>query len=202
MAKMSKFLSIWLVVILVLLILFIIAPANAQVENLGTYCIINTEPENITRGKTFAVVVQMSPAPPAGERYNDLFIYITSMAQGVSGYGPWDAKDVVTDTDGMARVNFNIGNYDGYIFVNVYFGGQYFSNNTIYYTSGDWNQRFLLLPSSTVSPTPSSIPTPKVPVATPIPSVPEFPITATLIAVLAVVSLLLIVGRTKQSIKH
>jgi hypothetical protein len=40
------------------------------------------------------------------------------------------------------------------------------------------------------------------PSGAPFPTVPEFPITATLIAVLVAVSLLLVLGKRKQSFNH
>jgi hypothetical protein len=176
---MSKTLALALVLVfLTSSSITIIQPAKAEVETVGTSCGIFVD--NIVEGQPINIVVQIYPAPPSGETFHDLLVWITSPRHGVGGYGPWDKSHISTDTNGRAVVTFDISTFSGYWNVGLYFGGQYFANNTIYYQPINSQRGFSIssaqtpTPSPTTSPTPSPSPTP-IATLTPSPSVPEFP---------------------------
>ena len=152
----------------------IIQPAKAEVENVGTSCSIFVD--NIVEGQPITITVQIYPAPPSGETFSNLSLGIISPAQGISGYGPWDKKNILTDSNGVTKVTFNIPTFSGTWNVWVYFGGQYFDNNTLYYQSGHWERNFFI--SSAQTPTPSTPASPS-PSLSPIPSTTQLPTIST-----------------------
>ena len=131
-----------------------ICPVQAQIENVGTSSGIFVD--NIVEGQPISITIQIYPAPPSGETFSNISVGIVSPLQGISGNGPWDQKNIVTDTNGVAKVTFNIPTFGSAANWNVwlYFGGQYFANNTIYYQSGHWERSFFISPAQTSSPTP------------------------------------------------
>ena len=70
-----------------------------------------------------------------------------------------------SDSDGKATVTFDIHTFGGYWIVDLYFGGQYFANDTIYYEPLQAHRNFFVssvetpTPSPTTSPSPSPEPT-------------------------------------------
>jgi hypothetical protein len=149
-----------------------IQPAKASTEEVATSAVITTQPEKIVPGEPFTVVVQISPHPPSdSDIFYNIFVIVTSAAQGVSGYGPWSAGPSSSKADGVANFTFDAsisstiattggGN------IEVRFPGQFFGNTTIlHYQAGDWQKNFF---AAAQTPTPA-------PTATiPRPSVPEF----------------------------
>ena len=131
MGNINKVYTFLLIAIIASSSLLVIQPAKAEVESVGTSCSISIQPDNIVEGQPITVVVQIFPAPPSGEIFNNLFVWITSPAQGVSGYGPWSKSNISTDTNGIATVTFDISTFSGYWNVGLSFEGQYFANNTI-----------------------------------------------------------------------
>jgi len=131
-----------------------ICPVQAQIENISTSSGIFVG--NIVEGQPITITIQIYPAPPSGETFSNISVGIVSPLQGISGNGPWDQKNIVTDTNGVAKVTFNIPTFGSAANWNVwlYFGGQYFANNTIYYQSGHWERSFFISPAQTSSPTP------------------------------------------------
>jgi hypothetical protein len=130
-------------------------------------------------------MVQMYPAPPEGEVFNDISIVIVSPLQGTVGNYPWGTgpweKSFSSDTDGKATVTFDIHTFGGYWIVDLYFGGQYFANDTKYYEPLQSQRNFFVsaietpTPSPTASPSPSPEPTfsptpTPTPTSTPLPS--------------------------------
>jgi hypothetical protein len=149
-----------LVIILALLLfigLLVIYPARAEVENVGTSCSIIVD--NIVEGQPITITIQMYPAPPVGEVFSNLSVGIVSPMQGISGNGPWDQKNILTDSNGVAKIIFNIPTFGSQANWNVwvYFGGQYFANSTLYYQSGHWESNFFISPAQTPAPTEISI---------------------------------------------
>jgi hypothetical protein len=167
--------------------------------------------------------VQIYPAPPSGEIFDNLFVWITSPMQGVwgnGGNGPWGKSHISTDTNGKATVNFDISTFSGYWNIGLYFEGQYFANNTIYYQPGDWQRGFTVLPAKTPTPSPTATPAPSpIPTSapTPTPTLPnmgptspptlistDLTVTLALVAiavvVISVISLLLFVRHLKRNI--
>jgi hypothetical protein len=167
-----------LVVVLAANSLLMIIPVDAQVENVSTFCGIFVN-NIIFEGHPVTVTVQIFPAPPSGEVFNDLTIWMTSPMQGVwgnGGNGPWSKGDVFTDSNGKATVTFDIVTFSGYWNIGLSFEGQYFANNTIYYQPGDWQIGFTVYPVQTSTPFPTSeiIQSPKPAVSiTPIPTLPN-----------------------------
>ena len=168
--------------ILTLMSIFLIAactstiqPAKASTEEVATSASITIQPENIIPGQPFTVVVQISPHPPTNTEniiFYNIFVIVTSAAQGISGYGPWSAGPSSSDADGVARFTFS-GSVSSTIAgvgggnIEVRFPGQFFGNTTIlHYQAGDWQKNFFI--SSTPTPTPQPTGT------IPRPSVPEF----------------------------
>jgi hypothetical protein len=161
--------------------LTIVQLVKASVENVGTSCSIFVD--DIVEPQPITVIVQIYPAPPEGEIFNDISIVIVSPLQGTVGNnldtGPWE-KSFSSDTDGKATVTFDIHTFGGYWIVDFYFWGQYFANDTIYYEPLQSHENFFVssietpTPSPTVSPSPSPEPTfspePSVPTSTPLPS--------------------------------
>jgi len=131
-----------------------ICPAKAQIENISTSSGIFVD--NIVEGQPITITVQIYPAPPSGETFSNISVGIVSPLQGISGNGPWDQKNIVTDTNGVAKVTFNIPTFGSAANWNVwlYFGGQYFANSTIYYQSGHWQRNFFISAANTPTPTP------------------------------------------------
>jgi hypothetical protein len=138
--------------------LLIIQPVKAQVETVSTSCGIFVD--NIVEGQPVIVEVQIYPAPPSGEIFYNLSVWMTSPMQGVwgnGGNGPWGKGPISTDADGKATVTFDISTFSGYWNVGLYFPGQYFANDTIYYQPGNWQRGFTVSPTQT--PTPAEIST-------------------------------------------
>jgi hypothetical protein len=174
--------SVILLLVLILLSAYpmtIVQLAKASVENVGTSCSILVD--DIVEPQPITVEVQIYPAPPEGEVFNDISIVIVSPLQGTVGNdpwgtGPWD-KRFSSDIDGKATVTFDIHTFGGYWIVDFYFGGQYFANNTIYYEPVQSQRNFFVssietpAPSPTVSPSPSPEPT-----FSPEPTVPTSPL--------------------------
>jgi hypothetical protein len=166
MDSISKSFFPLLVVIIVASSMMISQPATAEVEIVSTSCGIFVD--NIVEGEPITFTVQLYPAPPIGEVFSNLSVGIVSPQQGISGWGPWDQKNIITDSNGMAKITFNIPTFGSQANWNVwvYFGGQHFGNNTLYYQSGHWERNFFVssaktptltpLPSETSTPTPTS----------------------------------------------
>jgi len=151
---------------------------QTQVQNIITSCSIRIEPNNIVEGQPINVVLQICPPPPStNETFSNISLWITSPAQGVSGYGPWSKNNISSDSNGVARVSFDIPTFSGYWNVGVSFEGQYFANNTLHYQSGNWQTGFTITSNKTPNASPSRTPTylTSTPSPSPSPSVPEFP---------------------------
>lgn len=213
---MSKYLAILLFGILFVSSLLMVMPAKAQVENVTTSCYIIAN--NIVEGQPVKVTILVSPAPPADEVFNNITVWLSSPMQGVwgnGGNGPWSQNNILTDTDGNANVTFDITTFSGYWNVGVYFLGQYFDNNTLYYQPSNWQTGFTVSPANTPTPLPTTAVTPS-----PTPTVTYIPtptLTSSLIPiddssfnsimvivpvsvlVILVVSLLLYVSHLKRS---
>ena len=132
----------------------VIYPARAQVVNVNTSCGIFVE--NIVEGQPVTVTVQIFPAPSEGEVFSNLFVGLTSPMQGVwgnGGNGPWGKSNISTDSNGRAVVTFDIVSFSGYWNVELYFGGQYSANNTIYYQPINSQRGFTISPAQTPTPT-------------------------------------------------
>ncbi len=155
MARMVKYLSSCLVVILVASSLFIVEPTTAQTESITTSCSISVY--NILEGQPVAVTLQVYPAPPVGEFFNNLTVTITSPMQGVygnGGNGPWSKSNISTDSAGRAAIKFDITTFSGYWNAELYFGGEYFVNNTLYYQPCRRQIVFSVTPPETPPPPP------------------------------------------------
>jgi hypothetical protein len=148
----------------------IIQPVRASIESVGTSCSIFVD--DVVEGQPITITVQIYPAPPAGETFNDLFVWITSPLQGTVGNYPWGTgpwgKSFSSDTNGKATVTFDIHTFSGYWNVGLSFEGQYFANNTIYYQPIQSQRGFSI--SSAQTPSPSHSPTPPTPSPTTSPS--------------------------------
>ena len=162
--------SFVLLLVLILLSAYpltIVQLVKASVENVGTSCSIFVD--DIVEPQPITVMVQIYPAPHEGEIFNDLSVVIVSPLQGTVGNYPWGTgpweKSFSSDTNGKATVTFDIHTFGGYWIVDLYFGGQYFANNTIYYEPLQSQRNFFVssietpTPSPTVSPSPSPKPT-------------------------------------------
>ena len=166
--------------ILTLVVIFLTAacmttiqPAKATTEEVATSASITIQPENIIPDQPFTMVVQIYPPPPLNTEniiFYNIFVIITSAAQGVSGYGPWSEGPSSSDVNGVASFTFpgtvsaTIGKTGGGN-VEVRFPGQFFGNTTIlHYQAGDWQKNFLVTAAQTPTPAPTAtIPQPYVP---------------------------------------
>jgi len=160
MGSINKVYTLFLTGIIATAVLFIIQPAKAEVDSIGTSCSIIVN--DVVEGQTVHVVVQIFPTPPSGEIFNNLTIWMTSPMQGVwgnGGNGPWSKGYISTDTNGKATVTFDIITFSGYWNIGLYFEGQYFANNTIYYQPGNWQTGFIVSPDKTPTPSPTAIST-------------------------------------------
>ena len=197
MGSINKLYTVLLIAMVAASSPLIIQLGNAQVENVSTSCSILVD--NVVEMQPVTVVVQIFPVPPAGEVFNNLTIWMTSPMQGVwgnGGNGPWSKGHISTDTIGKATVTFDIVTFSGYWNIGLYFEGQYYTNNTIYYQPGNWQTGFTVssvktpTPSPTTSQSPSPSPTPS---ATQLPTIntgPEQPKTEPLpTTILAAVTL-------------
>jgi hypothetical protein len=80
-----------------------IQPAKATTEEVATSASITIQPEKIISGQPFTVTVQINPYPPTNtDVFYNIFVIVTSAAQGISGYGPWSAGPSSSDTNGVA----------------------------------------------------------------------------------------------------
>ncbi len=179
MARLSKYFSFCLVVLLLFSSPLMIEHTNAQTENITTSCYIIAN--NIVEGQPVTVTILVSPAPPAGEVFNNITVWLSSPLQGIwgnGGNGPWSQNNIFTGSDGKAIVSFNIVTFSGYWNIGVYFLGQYFDNNTLYYQPSDWQTGFTVFPAKTPTPTPIATvtpsPTPNV-TSTPTPTLTSSP---------------------------
>jgi hypothetical protein len=205
MERMQKQIILTLVAIfLTAAFISTIQPAKASVEEVATSASITIQPGNVIQGQPFTVVVQIYPLPPSNtDVFNNISVTVTSAAQGVSGYGPWNVGPLSSDTNGTAIFPFpQIGSTiaeTGGGRVQVHFPGQYFGNTTIiHYQAGDWQKSFLVSPAQTPTPTPSATvsPTPlQLQTPFPTPTVPE-------LSWLAVVPLLLSVFAVTVIVIH
>jgi hypothetical protein len=206
MGSINKVYTLLLVTIISISSLLITQSVKAEVENVSTSCGIFVD--SIVEEQPVTVVVQIFPAPPSGEVFNNLTVWMTSPMQGVwgnGGNGPWSKGHISTDTSGRATVTFDIITFGGYWNIGLYFEGQYYVNNTIYYQPGNWQTGFTVspvqtpIPSPTVTPYPSPSPTP-ITTLTPAPSIPEFPATLGItLFVMTILSLLLVLRRKHSS---
>ena len=128
-----------------------------QVANVSTTC--NIFVDALVEGQPITIKLQIYPAPPEGEIISNLSVGIISPLQGISGWGCWDQKNVRTDSNGVAVVTFYVQTLSANWNVWVYFGGQYFANNTIFFQSGFWERYFFISPAKTPTPTPSAVST-------------------------------------------
>lgn len=166
MGKINKVYTLLLIAIMAASSPLIIQPAKAEVENVTTSSSILVD--NIVEGQPVIAVVQIFPAPPSGEIFNDLTVWMTSPMQGVwgnGGNGPWSKGHISTDTNGKATVTFDILTFSGYWNIGLYFEGQHYANNTIFYQPGNWQTGFTVSPAKTPTPSPtaSSTPSPSTP---------------------------------------
>ncbi len=154
MGKTKKIEALSLIALTLAISMVTICPVKAQIENINTSSGIFVD--NIVEGQPITITIQIYPAPPSGETFSNISVGIVSPSQGISGWGPWDQKNIITDTNGVAKVTFNIPTFGSAANWNVwlYFGGQYFANNTVYYQSGHWERTFFISPAQTSSPTP------------------------------------------------
>ena len=152
-----------------------IQSVKASVEEVATSVSITIQPENIIPGQPFTVVAQIYPPPPSNTEnkiFYNIFITVTSAAQGISGYGPWSAGPSSSDANGVASFTFPatvsaILAETGGGNIEVGFPGQYFGNTTIiHYQAGDWQKNFLVTAAQTPTPAPTA--------TIPQPSIPEF----------------------------
>lgn len=152
-----------------------IQPAKAATEEVATSAVITIQPEKIVPGQPFTVVVQIYPHPPTNTEniiFYNIYVTVTSAAQGVNGYGPWSMGPSSSNADGVVKFTFS-GSVSSTIAetgggnIEVGFPGQFFGNTTIlHYQAGAWQKNFFV--TAAQSPTPA-------PTATiPRPSVPEF----------------------------
>lgn len=197
MARMGKCFTLCLVVVLVVSSLLLIESTEAQFDSVTTYCDIFVD--DVVEGQPVTITIQMSPATPTGEGYTQLIVYLKS-PNGVgasSPNGPWVYTNIPTDPNGRATLTFNVPTYSGKWYVFVNFGGHTYFNYSIFYSGGTWQKEFTINPVITPTPTPTRASTP-----TPSPTIPEFPSTISLVAVLAAVGLLLLISRKRLSIKN
>ncbi len=149
-----------------------IQPAKASVEEVATSVSITIQPGNAIQGQPFTVVVQIYPPPPSdSDVFYNIFVIVTSAAQGVSGYGPWSAGPLSSDANGVTSFAFpGIGSTiaeTGGGNIEVSFPGQYFGNTTIiHYQAGDWQKNFFVTDAQTPTPAPTA--------TLPQPSISEF----------------------------
>jgi hypothetical protein len=205
--------SLILGMLLPVISLLAIPPVKGSVENVGTSCYLFAD--DIVEPQRVTVEVQIFPAPPEGEVFNDIGLIIVSPLQGTVGNypwgtGPWD-KTFSSDTDGKATVTFDVHTFGGYWIVLLSFGGQYFANDTIYYEPLQAQRNFFVssletpTPSPTASPSPSPEPTSS-PEPTPIPTPTEEPQQPeedmTVGAVFAVASIIIFLGLQVLFIKR
>ena len=193
--------------------LLIIQPVKASVENVGTSCSIFVD--DIVEPQPITVTVQIYPAPPEGEIFNDISVVIVSPLQGTVGNYPWGTgpweKTFPSDTDGKATVTFDIHTFGGYWIVDFYFGGQYFANDTIYYEPLQSQRNFFVSSVETPTPSPTASPSPSPePTSTPEPTPTPTPIEApqqigqdmTTGAIYAVTSIVVFIGLLFYFIKR
>jgi hypothetical protein len=175
MGSIYKVFTLLLIAAIAISSLLFIKPATAEVENVSTSCSIMVD--SIVEGQPVTALIQIYPAPSSGEIFNNLGVWITSPMQGVwgnGGNGPWNKGHISTDTDGKATVTFDIITFSGYWNIGLYFEGQYFANNTIYYQPGNLQTGFTVSPAKTPTPSPTAIPA-SAPAPTPIPSTTPIP---------------------------
>ncbi len=191
MGRTSKGLALIIILIVAVSSLLIVQPAKAQVENVSTSCSISIQPHNPVEGQPITVLLQIQPAPPAGEIFSNLIVMVISpYAGGVVQNGQWHQDGIFTDSNGTANVTFNLPTSIGYWNAEVIFKGQYFANNTVYYQSGDWQ---ICFPISSPQ-TPTTITT-ESPIPTPI--IPEFSILAVIPLILFTLSFVALFRRRK-----
>ena len=157
MARMAKHMSLYLVTVLAVSSLFMVIPTEAQVENVTTSS--NIIVTDILEGQPIPCSIQIYPAPPTGEIFTNISVTIVSPMQGVygnGGNGPWNKANIATDSNGRATVNFDITTFSGYWNAILYFGGQTFANNTIYYQPSSQQIIFHVYTPETPPPTPPS----------------------------------------------
>lgn len=197
----NKAYTLLLIAITVTSVLFIMQPAKAEIEKVGTSCSIFVD--DVVEGQPITITVQIFPAPPSGEVFSNISVGIVSPSQGISGWGPWDQKNIFTDPNGVAKATFYIPTFGSPANWNVwaYFGGQYLANNTLYYQSSHLESKFYIsaaqtpTPSPTASPFPSPSPTPSPTQRPTITTGPEPPKTETLsITIVASVTLAVVLA--------
>jgi hypothetical protein len=157
MARLGKCFTLCLVVVLVVSSLLLIESTKAQVENVRTSC--NITITDILEGQPIPCSIQIYPAPPEGEVFNNISVTIVSPMQGVwgnGGNGPWNKANIATDSNGRATVNFDITTFSGYWNAILYFGGQTFANKSLYYQPSSQQINFNVYTPETPPPTPPS----------------------------------------------
>jgi len=202
MSKMGEYLTLLLAVMLVIPSLLLVEPAEAQVVEIHTSCVISVN--DTVEGQPITATIQMSPATPTGEGYTQLIVYLKS-SNGVgasSPNGPWVYTNIPTDPNGRATVTFNVPTYGGKWYVFVNFGGHSYANN-IFYFGGTWQAEFTISPIETPTPSPTAtatgtpIPTDN---PTPTPTVPEFS-WLTILPILLAIPIVLFIIRKNVSRK-
>lgn len=155
MGCINKATTLLLIAITAVLVLFLIQSTQAEIENIGTSCSIIVD--DVVEGQPITITVQIFPAPPLGEVFSNVSVGIVSPLQGISGNGPWDQKNICTDSNGVAKVTFYIPTFGSPTNWNVwvYFGGQYLANNTLYYQASHLESKFYISAAQTPTPKPT-----------------------------------------------
>jgi hypothetical protein len=154
MGKIKKAYTLLLLIIILITSWLVICPAKAEVENISTTCGIFVD--SIIEGQPVTITIQVYPAPPEGQVFNNLIVGLTSPMQGVwgnGGNGPWSKSNISTDSNGRATVTFGIVSFSGYWNVDLYFGGQYFDNKSVYYQPINSQRGFTISPAQSPKPT-------------------------------------------------
>jgi hypothetical protein len=145
----------------------IIQPAQASVENVGTSATITIYPEPAIAGQAITVVAQLYPPPPPGEVFANL---TATLMPVMSLPPPRIAGPNSSNEKGVAWFTFNVQE-TGYI-IELFFPGQYFANNTIYYQKGNWQKGLNVISDQTPKISPTTAPTAS---PTPSPTIPPTP---------------------------
>ena len=216
MARLGKYLSLYLAPILVISSLLIIEAAKAESERVTTTCVMFVD--NIVEWQPVKAIIQMYPATPTGEGYTQLIVYLVSPnGVGESGpNGPWVYTNISTDPNGRATVTFDVPTYSGSWQVVVDFGSHYYADYSMLYLAGTWKTVFTVYPAKTPTPSPTTLVTPSPAITTPSSTLPNigptsppnsnFDLTVTLalvvvaILVIAVLSLLVYVRHLKRNL--
>jgi len=154
-----KKISVSILILIIIAASFIgsIQLVKASVENITTSALVNIQPEKLEINQNINITVQIYPPPPAPEIFQNITATLYSAGNPANGYvtNKIAFMTSTSDINGYTSFSFNV-TVSGTIIIDLYFPGQYFANNTLFYQAGNWQDNIYVTSPPNPSPSPES----------------------------------------------